>query len=228
MSDEINDDLSVIVVDDEGFADLVEMHEHLEESEPVAIEEADIEFPTVLEVSVEEPELVEEPFLKAEEFMEVLEIPTLLKYDDFNKQIHQLKELVQKHQHKTAQSHFKKFFKDADAEVDDRKTNYIFSRPGKGGTMSTNQSQSVAHVLHAQETSAKYQDAFDNINRISQILLKEVESGHIGILPIVPVKKTLKDKVVDVVSDTKNKIATTKRNVFFSLVNRAQKALNIK
>lgn len=86
----------------------------------------------------------------------------------------------------------------------------------------------TADVLYDEETKAKRKEAVDGLKNISHFLLKEVEAGHIGYLPPVAAKKTLKESLVEKVQEAKTKVEDVKKQVFFSLVNRAQKALNIR
>lgn len=125
-----------------------------------------------------------------------------------------------------SQAHFLKFIKGKDGELglNDNKNSRLSS--GERVSAIRNNTSSVANILYDNELSIKYKEALNNLNIISQSLLREVENGRIGYL--LPVKKTIKDTLVDKINNAKIKIAISKRDIFFSLVKHTQNFLNIK
>lgn len=77
----------------------------------------------------------------------------------------------------------------------------------------------------SKENTAEQEEAIANLVKLSRFLLKEVEEGK---LSHISDKKTLKQLVFEKVQNVKAKVEDVKKEVFFSLVNRAQKVLNIK
>jgi len=84
----------------------------------------------------------------------------------------------------------------------------------------------VAGGIAMDENSKLRHEALHNINVITKTLLKQLESAPTP--PPLPVKKTWKEKMWDRVAVIKTQAENKKRDIFFSVVKRAQKALSIK
>lgn len=85
----------------------------------------------------------------------------------------------------------------------------------------------VASILALDESKKNHQEAINNISAITKTLLKQLEMVPVP-PPPPPVKKTWKEKVWDKVSTVKTQVKNKKRDIFFSVVKHAQKALRIK
>lgn len=221
MSDDSLED-TCISVDDNGFAELYDFEQSDAGSTPQGT------------ISVNE-QIGVDPAID-ETLGQVISVACVGKFQDFNEKMRRLKSDIKDFKlNEKSQTHFKKFIKsDGELDSNERESNYTYSRAGLGGTMSTtrnkpateaniiNNTTSVGNILSEHQMSLKYAEAISNINEISKKLLKEVENMQ------PPAKKNLKDKISDTVIDFKRKLTDTKRDLFFSLVSRAQKVLNIK
>jgi len=205
-----------ISVDDNGFAELTKVYENTdakieENSQATISSHEDInkieEYPTIIND------------LPSEEVIYVL-CPK--EFQNFNDEMKEKKLAINKnHLNENSQAHFKKFIK-----AEGGKSDYTFSRAGLGGTMSTGRTHksSVTNILCEKEAAIKCKEAIDNINKISQKILQEFEYS----MSHTPVEKNLSDKLSAALDTFKEKAVSAKRNIFFSIVNRAQKMLNIK
>jgi len=88
----------------------------------------------------------------------------------------------------------------------------------------------IAKGIAIDESKKNRQEALHNINTITKTLLKQLELASVPPPPPPPppVKKTWKEKVWDRVAVIKTQAENKKRDIFFSVVKRAQKALSIK
>lgn len=116
-----------------------------------------------------------------------------------------------------SQSHFKKYLKE-NTSHDSGHLNYKFSR-------ASFQTKLKEEPKVVQMLSEQQKEAVKNISVLSKFLLSQMEENKLGYLDTS--KKSIKDKWLTSKEKFTNKLNDTKKKIFFSIVKRAQKALNI-
>lgn len=225
MNEEFDGTTTLVDVDDDGFAVLTNTYNLQEEVEQVLKLAQDVT--PIVENVLERTEDV----LEVEDHNSAEQIYVNSPLTDLEERNNRLREISKKAREslnknklkldERSQQHFNKHFQKYNGECQN-----FLTRSNHSVRQAKSSDTSV--VLVDKELHLKQQESIENIAKISKLLLKQVEDGNIVIATPVVVKKSFKEKLLEKVSDTKTKIDNVKRDIFFSVVKRAQKALKIK